>query len=211
MSMSDQPKMASLVQRAKSIILTPDAEWAKIDSETTSIQKLYAEYVAILAAIPAVCGAVGGLVFGYGAMGFRIRPSIGGAISGAIANYVLALIAVFVLALVIENLAATFGGTKDRLQAFKVAAYSGTAGWLAGVFALVPAFGFLRILGLYGLYLLYLGLPKLMKAPQDKALAYTALVVVAAIVVMVVFGLIAAPFMHMGMGAGMGNGMMQQP
>ncbi len=211
MSMSDQPKAASLIERAKNIIISPDAEWTKIDGETTTIQKIYMDYVAILAAIPALCGAAGGLVFGYGALGFRIRPSLGGAISGAIASYVMALIAVFILALVIEYLAPTFGGAKNRIQAFKVSAYSGTAGWLAGVFALVPALGFLRILGLYGLYLLFRGLPKLMKVPEDKALGYTVVVVIAAIVVMVVLGILTAPFMRMGMSGGMGPGMMQQP
>ena len=50
------------------------------------------------------------------------------------------------------------------------------------------------ILGLYGLYLLYLGLPVLMKAPREKSLGYTVTVVVAAIVICVVIGFIARAF-----------------
>jgi hypothetical protein len=50
-------------------------------------------------------------------------------------------------------------------------------------------------LGLYSLYLLYLGLPVLMKSPREKAMAYTAVVILAAIVLFMVIGVIAGRFM----------------
>lgn len=80
------------------------------------------------------------------------------------------------------------------MQALKVAAYSSTAAWLAGIFILIPALGFLQILGLYSLYLLYLGLPRLMKTPEDKALVYTAIVIVAAFVIIAIIGVIGRFF-----------------
>ena len=43
------------------------------------------------------------------------------------------------------------------------------------------------------MYLLYLGLPRLMKAPEDKALGYTALTVVAAVVLAIVVATVTAP------------------
>jgi hypothetical protein len=208
MTISDQSKAAPLIERVKNIILTPDSEWEKIDGERTSIQKLYTDYAAILAAIPALAGALGGLIFGYGAMGYHVRLSIGGAIANAVTSYVMALVGVAIVALIIEALAPTFGATKDRLQAFKVAIYSYTAAWLAGIFSLVPPLSILGFVGLYSLYLLYRGLPRLMKAPEDKALAYTAVVVVAVIVVMLALGFLLAPFLHMGVRGGMGPGEM---
>ena len=48
---------------------------------------------------------------------------------------------------------------------------------------------------------MYLGLPTLMKAPQEKALSYTAVVIVAAIVLFMVVGLVAGRFVAMPMGA----------
>ena len=51
---------------------------------------------------------------------------------------------------------------------------------------LVPALSFLQILGLYSLYLLYLGLPLLMKAPEERALVYTVVVIVVGMVIMAV-------------------------
>ena len=81
------------------------------------------------------------------------------------------------------------------LSAFKVSAYSLTPTWLAGIFALVPAISFLSLLGLYGVYLLYLGLPRLMRTPDDKALAYTAVVVLAAIVLSIVLAGVLGVFL----------------
>ena len=91
----------------------------------------------------------------------------------------MAIVSVFVLSLIINALAPTSAAEEQR-QAFKVAVYSYTPAWIAGVLQILPLLGILAILaGLYGLYLLYLGLPQLMKCPQDKAIGYTVVVVVA--------------------------------
>ena len=104
-------------------------------------------------------------------------------IAWAVITYVLALVSVYVNALIIDALAPSFGGTKNSLKAFKVAAYSGTAAWVAGIFQIIPLLGILGILGLYSLYLLYLGLPRLMAVSADKAIGYTVVVVISWIVV----------------------------
>ena len=52
---------------------------------------------------------------------------------------------------------------------------------------------------LYSLYLLYLGLPRLMKCPEDKAIGYSAVVVVCAIVLSVVIAAVGAMFTGVGM------------
>jgi hypothetical protein len=101
-------------------------------------------------------------------------------------SYLLTLVVVYVLVLIIDALAPSFDGTKSQIQALNVAAYSATAGWLAGIFAVIPWLGILGILGLYSLYLLYLGLPVLMKAPKERALGYTVVVIAAAVVLMVI-------------------------
>jgi hypothetical protein len=119
---------------------------------------------------------------------------LGSALTGAIIGYVLTLVGTYVLALIIDALAPTFDGQRNQIQALKVAAYSSTAAWLAGIFALIPLLGFLGLVGLYSLYLLYLGLPVLMKTPREKALPYTAVVILAAIVLFIIIGMIAARF-----------------
>ena len=53
--------------------------------------------------------------------------------------------------------------------------------------------GILALIGaLYGLYLLYLGLPRLMRVSEDKAIGYTVVVVVVQIVLYFVVALVVA-------------------
>ncbi|HEY5898137.1 MAG TPA: Yip1 family protein [Burkholderiales bacterium] len=174
-----------LVTRAKNILLKPKEEWPVIAGETTNTADLYKNYVAPLAAVPAVAGLIGMSLVGMPMVG---RIGIGAGLVTMVVQYVLALAAVYVLALVIDALAPNFGAEKNMGQALKVAAYSMTAAWLAGIFAIIPMLGILSILGLYSFYLLYLGLPVLMKAPAEKATLYTVVVVIVAIVIWLIIG-----------------------
>jgi hypothetical protein len=180
-----------LTERVKNILLQPQSEWRRIEAEPATIGGLYRSYVMILAAIPPVCLLIGLLVFGMPFIGF----STGYLVGQAILTYLLSLAGVYVLALIIDALAPSFGGTKNRVNAFKVAAYSSTAAWVVGIVYLVPFLAFLALLGLYSFYLLYLGLPVLMKTPADKGLVYTLAVVAAAIVLYLVIGAITAQIM----------------
>lgn len=185
----------ALVDRVKNILLTPREEWQVIDAEPTTPAELYKEYILPLAAIGPVASAIGVLAFGYSGFGLNYRPPIGTVFTSAIVTYLLTLGGVYVLALIIDALAPNFGGTANQIQALKVAAYASTASWVAGIFGLVPVLSWLGILGLYSLYLLYLGLPVLMKTPEDKAMGYTGVVIIAAILLFLVIGLVAGTFM----------------
>jgi len=185
-----------LVQRVKQILLSPRTEWQVIEAEPTTTAELYKTYIIPLAAIGPISQVIGYSVFGI-TVPFvgTYRVPIGSAISGALVAYVLTLAGTYVLALIIDGLAPTFNGQRSQIQALKVAAYSSTASWLAGIFALIPGLRLLAILGLYSLYLLYLGLPIVMKSPRDKALGYTVVVIVAAIVLFMIIGVIAGRFL----------------
>jgi Yip1 domain len=113
--------------------------------------------------------------------------------------YLLTFVAVYIVAWIVNLLAPTFSSQKNFDSALKVTVYSYTPSWLCGVFLLIPALGFLRILGLYGLYLLYLGLPPVMKTPPDKAIWYTIVIVVCAIIVAIVLGAIITAIIGVGL------------
>lgn len=184
-----------IVARSKAILLRPKEEWEVVAGEKSSIAELYKSYVIILAAIGPVAAVIGTSIVGVH-LPFvgSFRVPITTAIASGIVRYLLTLVGVYVLALVIDALAPTFSGEKNMNQAFKVAAYSYTPGWIVGIFMIIPALGVLGILGLYGLYLLYLGLPVLMKSPREKSFGYTVAVVVVAIVVFVIIGFISRAF-----------------
>ncbi|MEN5176480.1 Yip1 family protein [Brevundimonas diminuta] len=188
----------SLVSRVKYILTRPKFEWPVIDAESASIKGLFTSYAVVLAAIPAVATIVGQIAFGHRGL---VGPLLGGALS-----YVLSLVSVYVLGLIIDALAPTFGGTKNPVKAMQIAVYSMTPMWVAGVLNIIPTLGWLAgLIGLYGFYLMYLGLPTLMKTSADKALGYTIVVVVAAIIlnaiVFAIVGAVIASFVIVGAGA----------
>ena len=186
----------SLMSRVKAILLTPRTEWPVIEGEPATIASLYTGYIIPLAAIPALASFIGLSLVGVHMLGVSVLVPIGVGIRGAIVRYALSLVATYVLALIIDALAPTFGGTRNSMAALKVSAYSSTAAWVAGIFMLIPALGIFGLLGLYSLYLLYLGLPALMKAPQEKAAGYTVVVVLCAIVLFVVVGYVVGAVMR---------------
>jgi hypothetical protein len=182
----------NIAERVKGILLKPKQEWQTISGEATTIPELYKTYIVILAAIGPVASIIGMSIVGIRVpFAGSFRVSIFSSISSAIVHYILTLVGVYILALIIDGLAPTFSGEKSINQAFKLATYSYTPGWIVGIFWIIPSLSLLGILGLYGLYLLYLGLPVLMKSPQEKSLGYTVAVIIAAIVIFVVIGFIS--------------------
>lgn len=181
-----------LVERVKGILLAPQKEWPVIEAESTTPAALYTGYIIPLAVIPAIASFVGMSLIGYSVLGASFRVGMATGLAGACVRFVSTLVGVYVLALIIDALAPSFGGTKNQIQALKVAAYSSTASWIAGIFMLIPGLRILSILGLYSLYLLFLGLPILMKSPQDKAIGYIVVVILVAIVLYTVIGAVAS-------------------
>jgi len=197
-----------LQTRAKNILLTPNTEWPVIAGEQTSTGTLITGYVMPLAAIGAIAGFIGGSIVGTTIpfVGTYRAPVMAGLVT-AVFMFVMAIVGVLILAFIIDALAPTFGAQKNSAQALKVAVYSYTPAWIAGALQILPPLSVLGFLaGLYGIYLLYLGLPHLMKAPQDKAVGYTAVVVVCAIVlsfvVMMIGGIFMAPAALAGLSIG---------
>jgi hypothetical protein len=189
-----QGARANLQTRVVNILTKPAQEWPVIASEPKDVAGLFRNYIAILAAIPAICGWIGMSVVGVTLplLGQFRTPMVAG-LANAVVAYVLGLVCVYLAALVIAKLAPTFQSESDVPQALKLVAYSMTPGWLAGVLSLVPALGVIGILAmLYGLYLMYLGIGPLMKTPPEKRIPYMAVSIVVLIVLFIVVGMLAA-------------------
>jgi hypothetical protein len=182
-----------LIQRVQDILLKPKETWPVIAAEPADAGSIYKDYLVYLAAIPAVAAFIGLTLIGAGALGIRVRiPFVSGLVQMVI-SYVLSLVAVYVLALIANALAPTFNGVKDPVSALKLIAYGSTAGFVGGVFSLIPSLGILGLLAaLYSIYLIYTGIPVLMKSPPAKAGAYTAVVIVCGIVAMIVLATITS-------------------
>lgn len=176
--------ISKMLERIRKLLFSPKAEWPVIAAESATLKDIYVPYVVIMAAVPAVAGFIKGSLIGYSAFGMSIRLPIGAGLANMLAGYALALVLVFVMALIINALAGTFGGQKNQAQALKTAAWAWCAVWLAGIGVLIPLLGVLLTLAGIGwtIYLLYTGLPHTMQCPPEKAGAYTATTIVIAII-----------------------------
>ncbi len=200
----------NLVDRAKGIVLKPADSWISIEQEPYDLQKLYVPYMVVLALIPAVAGFIGMSIFGIGGFGLSMRVPVITGLGLMVSQYVMTLVMVFVWGWLISMLAATFGGQPNLGNAVKLTVFASTPAMLAGIFQAIPSLSALAILGaLYSLYLVYLGLPILMKNPQEKTIPYMAVAALVGIVCSVLVGLVSSMLMPSSMSrmSGMsGNG-----
>jgi hypothetical protein len=188
-----------LLSRIKNIVLTPKTEWPVIAAEPTTIAQLYAGYVMPLAVLAALMSFVRMSVLGVKTLGNSFRMPIGSGMTYAVMAIIGGLMGVFLVGLIINALAPTFSGQRDQRQALKVAAYSLTPALLSSVLALSPILPTLLQLlaGIYGIYVLYLGLPVLMQSVQEKSFGYTASVVICTILLGIVLSAVIG-FAHIG-------------
>ncbi len=171
------------VARIRGILLSPKSEWSAIAAEEVEARDLWLKWVLPLSLIGPVAGLVGGLLFGgplASLTGFRLGARY--YLQAAVVAVVGSLLAVAVVSVLARVLAPRFGARCEGTTGLKLAAYSFTAAWLAGVFGLIPALAPLSLVGLYSLYLLYLGLRPLTAVPDDKAVPYAAALIVGGMV-----------------------------
>lgn len=191
----------NLVERVQAILLKPKATWPVIEGEPDDIASLYKNYLVYLAGVSSLAAFIGFSLIGTGMMGIHFRVPILAGLANMVVGFVLTLVMIYVLALVANALAPSFGGQKDMGKAFKLVAYGATAGLLGGVFNLLPALSMLGLLAaLYSIYLLYTGVPVMMKVPEGKALGFTAVLIVCGIVASIVVMTVGSLFSG---GAGM--------
>jgi hypothetical protein len=179
--------MDRVIQRAKNLILSPKSEWPVIAIETTSSLEILKQYLVYLIAIPALSQFLRSLFTG--------RIGFFSGLIWAIIYYVLAILALYVMAYVVHLLAPSFNAVKDDQAAFKLVAYSATPIFIASIFNIIPVLDFLVIFGLYGVYLFYVGLPEILKCPKEKTLIYTILSIVLMIAIGAVFSFISMFFL----------------
>jgi hypothetical protein len=181
----------NIVARAQAFILKPKEEWAKVKGESTPVMQLFTGYAVPLAAIPYIAMFIGEAFIGYRIpfLGW-VRVSIARALLHAIFYYVLALATAYGWGFVINALAPNFGSKQNLENAMKLAVYSMTPLWVGGIFYLLPVIRWLVfLLGLYGLYVLYLGFQSpMMDTPPDKVVGF---LIVSFVVFAVLYAIVA--------------------
>lgn len=180
----------NLIERVKNIIVTPKTEWDKIAGEEQTLASVITTYVVPLALAGAVCTFIG-----YGFIGidygiFRMKGMDWG-IKMAIIQIVSAIIGVIITSFVVDALAPSFGSEKNINRSAQLVAYGYTPAFIGSLLTIFPAIALIgSLFGLYGIYLMYLGLGPIKKTPEDKKVVYLVVTIIVLIVVYFIIGAI---------------------
>jgi hypothetical protein len=179
-----------LKKRVIGILTDPIHEWRMIASEPDDIESLYKGYIMPLAAIPAIS-----MFLGLGIVGapFLGRFGIVTALTSALWTYGTSLALPILGAVVVEKLAPNFKSSGTLVQALKLVAYASTPMWVGGVlYLLLYVSPLILVAALYSVYLLYAGLPAVMKTHPEQTVPYTVVTVIALLVIGIVLSAIRA-------------------
>ena len=182
----------NIIERVKSILLTPKKEWDVIAAEEGTVPGVLTSYVLPLSIIGAAATALGWGLFGKSFWLVTIKGwDIG--IKYGIISLVTVVVGYFVTTFVVDALAPSFGSEKNINKSAQLVAYSYTPSLIGAALAIIPAIAWLGALfGLYGIYLIYLGLGPIKKTPEDKKVIYLLVTIIALFVVYFLIGLIMA-------------------
>ncbi len=182
----------NIIDRVKNIFLTPKTEWPVIDQENDSISTVLTKYVLPLVLIGALAAFIGYGFVGYDMIIAKVKGIRSGVYFG-VSHLVAQIISFYVASYVIDALAPSFGSTKNLGKSAQLVAYAGTPAYVAAMFMFLPSLGFISLIGLYGIYLFYIGLPVVKNTPEDKRIGY---MIVAALVIILV-GMVIQWLAHM--------------
>ena len=173
----------NLIDRVKNIIASPNKEWNVIATEQPDAGKIITGYVLPLVGLAAIATFIGYGLIGFRILGFRVAGTEWG-LYYALTVFIAGIASVYLTALIIDMLAPSFNSEKNFNRSLQLVAYSFTPMWIGGLLSIFPAIALIGALfGIYGLYLLYLGIPKLKNTPADKHVGYFVVSLIITIVV----------------------------
>ncbi|SFR74791.1 Protein of unknown function [Marinobacter daqiaonensis] len=184
----------------------PDEEWESIRNESESVTKLYFGHILLLALIPAVAGFYGTTQVGWqiGGDGQVIRLTTSSALQLSVLFYAAMLAGIFIIGKFIDFFAATYDVKDTTPRGVTLAAYTATPIFLLGVIAVYPNIWVNMLVGLvaiaYAVYLLYEGLPILMKIPEERGFMFASSVLTVGLVMFVALLAITVVIWSMGVG-----------
>ncbi|WP_166251615.1 Yip1 family protein [Marinobacter salicampi] len=187
------------------LLTHPDREWEAIRNDTETVSMLYLGHILLLALIPAVAGFYGTTQVGWQVGdGQVIRLTQTSALQLCALLYVAMLGGIYLLGRFIDFFALTYEVKDDKPRGVILAAYTATPVFLLGVIAIYPNVWINMMVGLvavtYSVYLLYEGLPILMKIPPERGFMFASSVLTVGLVMFV--GLLAMSVVVWSMGIG---------
>ncbi|UCH72530.1 MAG: YIP1 family protein [Thermoplasmatales archaeon] len=179
--------IGKMISNGISVLTGPKQAFQRLKKEQMTMQTIII-YVAIFA-LPGLIGyivgyGVVGVSYSYAFVSWSYKVPIANAVGFGIFYYIMWIILVIVFGYVINMLAPSFKSRQDLIQSMKLAAFASTPSLIAGIFNIWPPIALLTLLfAIYGIYLLYIGIPIFMDTPQDQHIIY----LIICIIVLIVF------------------------
>jgi len=171
------------------MLFHPVAEWQVIGREKGTMRSVFAGYVLPMSLIPAICSFIGYGFVGANGLLFRVSGLYWGT-SMAIDSLITSFCVYQLGSWLVDRLAPAFGAKRNLGRSAQLVAYAYTPAWLAGIFYLLPMVQELVVLGLYSVYLFYLGIPVMNRTPDDQRIAFTISSAIILIIIRFVVGLL---------------------
>lgn len=156
-------------ERIKILLFNPKLAWDQISQEKIPILQVILSFFIPLILIPVVATFISYGIIGYRVPYFGLIHSYELGFRMAISMFASALAGTFISASFLFLLAPFFGSEKNFNKTLQLVIYSYTPFLIGGVFYVYYATSPLGlIIGLYGFYLLFLGLVPMLKIDEDK-------------------------------------------
>ena len=171
------------------LMAQPKDEWKSIRDERCTIGKCYCSHVLFLAALPAIAYFIGTSQVGWVIGAKSVRLSTESALQIAGLTYLTMLVGIFAMGKTIHWMSQTYGATQNLPQSIALAAYTATPLFLTGIMLIYPILWLNLLIGLmalaYTIYLLYIGLPIMMKISQERGFLFASAVMGVGLVMLV--------------------------
>jgi len=157
--------MQWVIGRAKEIILAPRTAWEQIKAEPLSTPQIFGQYVAMLAIVPAAA---------FYLRFFFSRGRVWVHVVSTAVYFLLCLGVARVGARILESIGRKFEVEGESISFQKLVTFSLTPAFLGAIFLIVPWLsGLTFLIALHSLYLLYVGIPVLVRCPDEQALTFS--------------------------------------
>ena len=171
------------------LMARPKDEWKSIRDEGCTIGKCYCSHVLLLAALPAIAYFIGTSQVGWVIGTKSVRLSTESSLYIAALTYLTMLVGVFAMGKAIHWMSQTYGAKQNLPQSIALAAYTATPLFLTGIMLIYPILWLNLLIGLmalaYTIYLLYIGVPIMMKISQERGFLFASAVMGVGLVMLV--------------------------
>lgn len=178
------------IQHMMGILYQPKNEWGLIKKEHYSTSHVFLSKISILAAIPAISLFIGTTQVGWSvAGGDFVKLQAASALMAALAFYFAMWVAVGFIAYSIHWMEKTYGGHVPFEDCLLLTTYTATPMFLSGLAGLYPMLWLNVMIGLlavsYSVYLLYTGVPIIMRIPDERAFMFSTSILTVGLCVLV--------------------------